>query len=276
MSDEIYYDSWKENRDIILEYNQVSLEDAGIVNVLGLAVDNLTREQSIVKVMNMIDSRGLYHVIFLNPYKIQRIRFNSDLRLIYNKASLYLTNGAGIQWAAKMLGSSIKERIPILSFIMDLVRIAEMKEYTIFLVGARPEIVEKAFFNIRKSFPKIRIVGRHGGYFSKAREEAIIEAIQKSEPDIIFIGMGFPKEDQWIYKLRSELKHGVIIGVGGSIDIISGMIKKAGPFFMTRGLDWFYRIITRPWRIGRFFMVMIFFINVIFRRFFKKKIIRRK
>ena len=270
MSDEIYYDSWKENRDIILEYNQVKLDDAGIVNVLGLAVDNLTRDQSIVKVMNMIDNKIISHVIFLNPYKIQKIKFNSDLRLIYSKASMYLTNGAGIQWAAKMLGSIIKERIPILSFMMDLIRIAEIKEYTIFLVGGKPETVERAFSNIRKSFPKIRIVGRHGGYFSAAREEAIIEAIQKSEPDIIFVGLGFPKEDQWIYKLKGELKRGVIIGVGGSIDIISGVIKKAPPFFMTRGLDWFYRIITRPWRIGRLFMLAIFAINVIFKRFFKK------
>lgn len=270
MSDEIYYDSWKENRDIILEYNQVKLDDAGIVNVLGLAVDNLTRDQSIVKVMNMIDNKIISHVIFLNPYKIQKIKFNSDLRLIYSKASMYLTNGAGIQWAAKMLGSIIKERIPILSFMMDLIRIAEIKEYTIFLVGGKPETVERAFSNIRKSFPKIRIVGRHGGYFSSVREEAIIEAIQKSEPDIIFVGLGFPKEDQWIYKLKGELKRGVIIGVGGSIDIISGVIKKAPPFFMTRGLDWFYRIITRPWRIGRLFMLAIFAINVIIKRFFKK------
>lgn len=270
MSDEIYYDSWKENRDIILEYNQVKLDDAGIVNVLGLAVDNLTRDQSIVKVMNMIDNKIISHVIFLNPYKIQKIKFNSDLRLIYSKASMYLTNGAGIQWAAMMLGSLIKERIPILSFMMDLIRIAEIKEYTIFLVGGKPETVERAFSNIRKSFPKIRIVGRHGGYFSAARQEAIIEAIQKSEPDIIFVGLGFPKEDEWIYKLKGELKRGVIIGVGGSIDIISGVIKKAPPFFMTRGLDWFYRIITRPWRIGRLFMLAIFAINVIFKRFFKK------
>ena len=271
MGDEIYYDSWKENRDIILEYNQVNLDDAKIVNILGLAIDNVTRDQSIVKVMNMIANRGLNHVIFLNPYKIQKIKFTSDLRLIYNKASMYLTNGAGIQWAARMLGSSIKERISTLSFMMDLIRIAEMKEHTVFLVGGKPETVERAFSNIRKSFPKIRIVGRHGGYFNADREKAIIEAIQKSEPDIIFVGLGFPKEDAWIYKLKGELKHGVIISVGGSIDIISGIIKKSPPFFMTRGLDWFYRTITRPWRIGRFLMVMIFFMNVIFKRLFKKK-----
>ncbi len=85
------------------------------------------------------------------------------------------------------------------------------------------------------------------------------------------MGLGFPKEDEWIYKLKNELKHGVIISVGGSIDIMSGIIKKAPPYFMTRGLDWFYRIITRPWRIGRFFMVMMFFANVIFKKLLKKK-----
>ncbi len=271
MGDEIYYDSWKENRDIILEYNQVKLDDVNIVNILGLAIDNVTRNQSIVKVMNMIDSRGLYHILFLNPYKIQKIKFNSDIRLIYSKANMYLTTGAGIQWAAEMQGSSIKERIPVLSFMMDLIRIAEIKEHTIFLVGGKPEIVERAFSNIRKSFPKIRIVGRHGGYFSKEREKSIIEAIQKSEPDIIFIGLGFPKEDEWIYMLKSELKHGVIISVGGSFDIISGVIRKAPPFFMTRGLDWLYRIITRPWRIGRLIMVAIFFVTVIWKRLVRKK-----
>ncbi|MFH0974155.1 MAG: WecB/TagA/CpsF family glycosyltransferase [Spirochaetota bacterium] len=271
MGDEIYYDSWKENRDIILEYNQVKLDDINIVNILGVAIDNVTRDQSIVKVMNMITAKGLYHIIFLNPYKIQKIKFNADLRVIYSKASMYLTNGAGIQWASEKLNSKIKERIPILSFMMDLIRIAEIKEHTIFLVGGKPEIVERAFFNIRKSFPKIRIVGRHGGYFSEEREKAIIEAIQKSEPDIIFVGLGFPKEDEWIYKLKSELKNGIIIGVGGSIDIISGVIKKAPPFFMMRGLEWFYRIITRPWRIGRLIMVVVFFMNVLFKRFFKNK-----
>lgn len=269
MGDEIYYDSWKENRDIILEYNQVSLDDVNIVNIAGMPVDNLTRDQSVVKTLNMIDKGGVHHLIFLNPYKLQKIKSNNDLNLIYSKASMYLNGGAGLQWAANILRNPLKERISTLSFMMDLVRVAEIKEYTIFMVGGKPEIVERANFNINKSFPKIRIVGRHGGYFSPDRELAIIQAIKKSEPDIIFVGLGFPKEEKWIYKLKSEIKKGVIIGVGGSIDIISGEIKKAPSYFMVRGLDWFYRIISRPWRVGRLIRVGSFFIQVIFKRIFK-------
>ena len=266
-----YYDSWKEDRDIILEYNQITLDSVTVVNILGVPVENITRNQSIVKVMKMIEKGGVNQVIFLNPYKIMRIRSNADLRHIISMTDMYLDGGAGLQWASKMLKHPIKERISVLSFMMDIIRVSEMKEYTIFLVGAKPEIVERTFANINKSFPKIRIIGRHGGYFKPEREKAIIEAIKKSEPDIIFVGFGFPKEDKWIFKLKKELKKGVIIGVGGSFDIISGEIKKAPPFFMEKGLDWFYRIITRPWRFGRLLRVKYFFFRIILKRIFKRR-----
>ncbi len=153
---------------------------------------------------------------------------------------------------------------------MELVRLAEIKEYTIFLVGGKPETAERAFFNIKKSFPNIRIVGRHGGFFDAEREKSVIEAIRKSEADIVFVGLGFPKEDRWIYNIKKEFKNTVFISVGGSLDTISGDTRKAPPYFMERGLDWFYRIITRPWRAGRLFRVGLFFISVIFRKIFSK------
>jgi len=265
--DTVYYDSYREERDLVLEYNQVSLEDAGVVNVMGIGVDNLTRAQAVVRVMDMIESGGVHHIISLNPYKIQRFKGNSDLKLISNKADMHLAGGAGIGWASRMLKSPVKERIPVLSLMMDIIRIAEIKEYSIFIVGAKPEVVEKAFFNIRKSFPKIRIVGRHGGYFNQDREKSVVEAMRKSEANIIFVGLGFPKEDKWIYKIHREFSKTVFISIGGCIDIVAGD-QKAPPFFMERGLDWFYRTITRPWRIGRLLRVGLFFLGSVFKRIF--------
>jgi N-acetylglucosaminyldiphosphoundecaprenol N-acetyl-beta-D-mannosaminyltransferase len=266
----VYYDSYKEERDLILEYNQVDLSDVKITNILGIGVDNITRAQAVVRVMDMIKTGGVFHIISLNPYKILRYKSNADLRVICGAADMRLAAGAGIQWAGKMLKTPLRERIPNLSFIMDIVRIAEIKEYSIFLVGGKPEIVERAFFNIRKSFPKIRIVGRHGGYFNAKREASVIEAMRKSEANIIFVGMGFPIEDKWIHKIKGEFKNAVFIGVGGSLDIISGEIKKAPSLFMEKGLDWFYRIITKPWRIGRFLRVLYFFIAVVVKRLLSK------
>lgn len=265
---DVRYDSWKEDRDLILEYNQVTLDDVRKVNILGIGIDNMTRMQAVVKVMKMIEGGGVHHIMSLDPYKLARIRSNSDLSLIAGRASMIIANGGGLGWAARMLRNPLKDRIPLIHFLMDIVRISEIKDYTIFLVGGKPETAEMAFSNIRKSFPKIRIVGRHGGYFNPEREKSVVEAIRKSEADIVFVGMGFPLEDRWIDKFRNEFTKTVFISAGGSIDIISGEILKAPPFFMDRGLDWFYRIITRPWRYTRLVRLKFFFLKVIWRRFF--------
>ncbi len=268
--DSISYSSYKEERDLILEYNQVSLDNAGIVNILDIGIDNITREQAVYKIIRMIEEKGVHHVITLNPYKLHRLRTNADLRLISDKANMHIASGAGVGWAAKFLKNPLKERIGLLSFMMEVIRLAEIKEYTIFLVGGKPEVAERAFFNIKKSFPNIRIVGRHGGFFDETREKAVIEAIRKSEANIVFVGLGFPKEDKWIYKIKGEFKNTVFISVGGSFDTISGEKRKAPSYFMENGLDWFYRIITRPWRIGRLLRVVLFFLTVVIRRVINK------
>ncbi len=267
-TDDVMYDSYKEERDLILEYNQVTLDDVRPVNIMGVGVDNMTRAQAVVKVMRMIEAGGIHHIIPLNPYKILRLRSNHDLGLIANKADMKLASGAGIPWASRMLKNPLKEQVHLISFLMDLVRIAEIKEYTIFLVGGKPETAEKAFFNIKKSFPGIRIVGRHGGYFTEEREKSVIEAIRKSEANIVFVGLGFPKEEKWIYQIKNEFKNVVFISVGGSIDIISGDIKKAPAFFMERGMDWLYRIITRPWRLGRLLRLAYYYPYFLVKRLF--------
>jgi N-acetylglucosaminyldiphosphoundecaprenol N-acetyl-beta-D-mannosaminyltransferase len=221
----VIYDSYKEDRDLILEYNQVSLADANVINMCGIGIDNLTRVQAVAKIIKMADAGGVHHVMSLNPYKMHRIRWNKDLMTISSKADVHLAAGSGMQAAAKILKSPIKERIPTISFMMDIIRISEMKEYPIFRVGGKPESTEQAFFNIKKSFPKIRIVGKHGGFFNAEREISVIEAMRKSHAKIIFIGMGFPKEDIWIDKIKKEFANSIFISIGGCIDIISGHDK---------------------------------------------------
>jgi len=266
IKDAIYYDSYKEDRDLILEYNQTSLADVNLVNILGIGIDNCTRQQAVVKVLRMIEEGGVHHVMALNPYKLHRLITNNDLNLIASKADLKIAVGAGLPWAASFLGKPLKERIHFVSFLMDIIRIAEIKEITIFMVGAKPEIIEQAYANIKKSFPMIRIVGRHGGYFNKERASNVIEAMRKSEAQIILVGLGFPKEDKWIYQIKNQFKNTVFIGIDGSIDIISGQKHKAPAFFMEKGLDWFYRIITRPWRYLRLLRLLLFYIQVVWQK----------
>ncbi len=265
-----YYDSYKEEKDLLLEYHQIDIDNLSVTNILGTGIDNVTRSQAVVKIMKMIETEKVHHVMCLNPYKVMRIKSNNDLNLISKTADMHIACGAGLQWASRMLKNPLKETISILSLMMDLVRVAELKEYSLFLVGAKPEIVEKAFFNIKKSFPKIRIVGRHGGYFNPEREKSVIEAMRKSEANIIFVGLGFPKEDQWVYKIKKEFSKTVFITIGGNIDIISGEIRKAPDYFMKNGTEWFYRIIAKPWRIGRLLRLLLFVLQITFKRIFSR------
>ena len=271
VNDDVYYDSWKEDRDLILEYNGIDLSDAGVSNILGAGVDNVTRSQAIVKVMKMIEDGGIHHIIPVNPYKLIRYRRNKDLNVIYSRADLKIASGAGVQWASRMVGYPLKERVDLLSFLMEFIRLAEIKEYSIFIVGGRPEVAEQAFFNIRKSFPKIRIVGRHGGFFNEERELSVIEAIRKSQANVVLVGLGFPIEDRWINKVRNNFKNAVFISVGGSLDVISGDNRKSPAFFAERGLEWFYRIITRPWRIGRLYRIFLFDAHLLLYGIFKRR-----
>ncbi|HPK44461.1 MAG TPA: WecB/TagA/CpsF family glycosyltransferase, partial [Spirochaetota bacterium] len=148
IKDAIYYDSYKEDRDLILEYNQTSLADVNFVNILGIGIDNCTRQQAVVKVLRMIEEGGVHHVMALNPYKLHRLITNNDLNLIASKADLKIAVGAGLPWTASFLGKPLKERIHFMSFLMDIIRIAEIKEITIFMVGAKPESIEQAYANI--------------------------------------------------------------------------------------------------------------------------------
>ncbi|MGL4370020.1 MAG: WecB/TagA/CpsF family glycosyltransferase, partial [Spirochaetota bacterium] len=117
---DVYYDSWKEDRDLILEYNGIDLNDAGVSNILGAGVDNVTRSQAIVKVMKMIEEGGVHHVIPVNPYKLIRYRGNNDLNAIYSKADLRIASGAGVMWASQKVGFPLRERVDLLSFLMEL------------------------------------------------------------------------------------------------------------------------------------------------------------
>jgi len=268
-----FYDSNKEDRDVILEYNNIPLNEVKPYDICGVPVWNFTMAEAIAQITALIEKGGVYHFISLDPYKLYKIKTDKSLKFIKDSAEGEVKNfatGAGVLWASKTLGSPLPETIPFFSFLMELIRLAEAKEYPLFFMGSKNEIVEKAFNNLKKSFPNLKIIGRHGGYFLSQREEDIVEAMRKSEPKIVFVGLGFPREDKWIQRIKVCFKNTIFISIGGSLDVISGQMKKAPDFFINRNLAWFYRIIIRPWRIGRFLGVLFFFFLVLLTKFFQK------
>lgn len=199
------------------------------------------------------------------------VRKGKKLHRITEKATMILAEGAGLQWAAARLGKVLKDRISTIALMMDLVRLCELRNYSIFMLGGKEDVIEKVYFTLSRHFPGVRIVGRHAGYMNPQRELMVKESIRKTSPNLIFLAMDFPEQEIWIENNTAFFGHSVIIGVSGSLDILSGKVRKAPNFFKLRGLIWLWRILSKPWRLFRFFRMVQFFTVVFFKSLFRKK-----
>lgn len=250
--------------DYILEYKSVDLANLRREDVLGVPVDNVTRNEAVAAVLEMIERKdGPHHLLFLDPIKLMRMRNSKKFGFIPDQARLILWDGAGIGWAAEKLGSPLKERIPMIAMLMDLVRLASKNNLTIYLLGSRMERLEKVFHNLQRSFPGVRIIGRQEGYFTRERELLIKESLRKSSPDIILLGMGFPYQEIWMRDNWQYLSNAVVIGVDGALDVLSGKEKKAPDFFQLRGLAWLWRTLSRPYLIDRWLGTLGFYLTTL-------------
>jgi len=262
----------KEDRDYLLEYKSIDIRRLSRIMLLDVAMDNVTRDEAVAVILDRIEKKkGPFHVFFADPIKLMQIRPGRRLNFIAEQAGLILADGAGLGWASIKLNSPLKERIPMIATLMDLIRLAAMKDFTIYLLGSRMDYIEKVFFNLQRSFPGVRIIGRQGGHFDSTREQLIKESLRKSSPDIIFLGMGFPLQEQWIRENQAYLGSAVVVGVDGAFDILSGQEKKAPDWAQTRGLAWFWRTISRPLLVDRMIAMIYFFILTRYRRFRLKR-----
>jgi len=170
---------------------------------------------------------------------------------IINEADLVVADGAGVVLAARLLGFGKIDRTPGFDMTKKLVTNPDKFPISFYLLGGKPGIAEKAAENILELSPSTRVAGCRDGYFSDEDEPAVIEEINKSGADALFVALGSPKAEKWIYRNRDKLRVPLCMGVGGTLDIIAGAKKPAPPFFRKHGLEWLYRLFREPWRAGR-------------------------
>lgn len=168
---------------------------------------------------------------------------------ILRSAQLILPDGSSLLWAAKALKKPLKARVTGIDLMQLLLPEAEKKGWTVFFLGAKQEILEKAVFNTLRNYPSLKLAGYHHGYFKN--DIIPLQVINQVKPDLLFVGMGAPKQERWLYQYKNQLECGVAMVVGGSFDILAGKTKRA-PFWMQkRGLEWLYRYLQEPARIKR-------------------------
>lgn len=177
--------------------------------------------------------------------------------------SIIIPDGVGTVLAAKLLKNPMKEKIAGIEVMKELLVKANLEKKSIYLIGAKEEIIEKCAKNIENEFNDLKICGLHNGYFDLNNCDDIINDIKVKKPWAIFIAMGCPRQEYFIEKYMDELPCKIFMGVGGSFDIFSGISKRAPKWMISSGLEWLYRVLKEPWRIKRLASIPKFLIKVL-------------
>ena len=225
--------------------------------ILGVGFDSVTMEDALDRAEVLISEKRGSYVCTPNPEIVWRAQTQPALMDAVNGADMVLPDGVGILWAAGKLGKKIPERVAGFDFITAL-----MKRFSgsVFLLGGRPGVAEKAAETIRAVYPGITVAGSCDGYYTD--ESEVLDRIRKASPDILLVCLGAPRQELWMAQHR-DLNVGLMAGLGGSVDILAGTVERAPLWWRKRGLEWLYRLLRQPWRIKRQLCLPLFMLTVL-------------
>ena len=232
------------------------------VNILGVAVDAVTMAEAVAAARAYMDERAGVMIATANAEMIMRATHDQDLCAILNAAALVVPDGAGTVWAAHHLGHAMPERVAGYDLVQELLREAPAERRRIYFFGSAPGVAEKAKAKAEQIYPGIEIVGVRNGFFSAADEAAIVEEIKAARPDLLLVALGVPKQEKWIHAHLAELGVPVAIGVGGTLDVMAGVMKRAPRWMQRAKLEWLFRGMLQPKRAGRLLALPKFVLKV--------------
>lgn len=235
------------------------------VNILGVNVDMVNIEQAADRIMEFFEEDKLHKVYTPNSEIIMQAYKNEDFKNMLNNAELLTADGIGVVYASKILGKPIKERAAGYDIACQVLSRIKDTEHSVYLFGGKPGVADKAKEKLETLYPGIKVAGMHDGYFKPEQENEIIEDINRSGADLLFVCLGAPKQEEWITRNADKLNVRVAMGIGGSLDVFAGTVLRAPEFYCKHGLEWFYRLIKQPSRAGRMLALPKFGITVIFK-----------
>jgi len=205
-------------------------------------------------------------LITANPEIVMYGKKEGGYHSILQEADFLIPDGIGIVIASKVLGYPLKQRLTGFDLMGRLLKLSHEKGYRVYFLGAEHGIIQQAVANIKKTFPDINIVGYHHGYFDWD-DPGLTREIMERKPDIVFVGLGFPRQEKWISMHMGKFEKGIFIGVGGSFDVWAGKVKRAPEIWQKLYLEWLYRLLKQPSRWKRMLVLPVFMLKVIKLRF---------
>lgn len=234
-----------------------SFMDRDLVKILGFNVDTFTFDEAVNYAFN-------HHgqIVTINPEMISAAQSNKDFAQIINSADLIVPDGIGVELGLKILGYKVR-RIAGIELGKELIVRFSKAGKKVAFVGAKPNVADKAIENLKNEIPELNVVYSHDGYFKD--DDVILNEIVNSEPDLVLVALGSPKQEFFIHSLKDKLPNATMIGLGGSFDVWAGVVERAPKIYQTLGLEWLYRTVKEPQRFKRIFPTLPLFVLKVFK-----------
>lgn len=223
-----------------------------VAKIMGIPFPKMTMDQTVQVLDEVIDQHKseLFHVVTGNPEIVMSCQHDQSLRSIVDEAGLVTADGIGIVMVSRLKGGHLPERVTGCDLLFKLLEAGNHKKWSFYFLGADDATSKRAAEVISQTYPNVSILGRHHGFFKQEDDARIVQEIQSLAPDFLIVALGAPYAERWIHKYKSKLNAKIAIGVGGSLDVIAGKVKRAPEVWQKLHAEWLYRLIKQPsrWR----------------------------
>ncbi|WP_312353345.1 WecB/TagA/CpsF family glycosyltransferase [Aminipila sp.] len=246
------------------------MEDSRRIRILDVPVDMVNNQQAMEIFKELMKKPGCDLIVTPNSEIIMNATKDQELKMLIEEAGLIIPDGIGLVYASKIIGQPLNERVTGVDFLNSILKYLEENGKSIYLLGSKPaneespSVADMAAENMLIKYPNLKIAGTHDGYFKKEEEADLVKNINESGADFLCAALGAPKQEKFIYEHRNEFTNiRAGIGVGGSLDVWAGVVKRAPIFYQEHGLEWLYRFVQEPSRYKRMAQLPLFMVKVI-------------
>ncbi|MFJ7728264.1 WecB/TagA/CpsF family glycosyltransferase [Neobacillus sp. NPDC097160] len=232
------------------------------VNILNVMFNSVNRENILNILTKRIEDNMKTFLVTANPEIVMQANQDHEYMKNIQQADYVIADGIGIIIGSKIIGDPLPERIPGFELMQELLKKGSDSHWSAYFLGAKQEVVEKAVENSKQQYPNLKIAGFHNGFFDWDSNQ-IQEEIKQLKPDLIFVALGLPRQENFIAKNLAQFDHGLFIGVGGSFDVLAGTVKRAPIIWQKLNLEWLYRLMKQPSRWRRMLVLPLFLMRML-------------
>ena len=244
------------------------------IQFLNCPIDPVTMEQVINQCITWCrEPRQSQTIVTVNATTLVMMQTDSKLYEACTNADLVVADGVPVVWTSWLLGTPLPERVAGVDLLDRLLAESSKHQLRVYFLGAKRDVLAKLVTLCREKYPGVLVVGYQDGYFSEAEYPAVIEKIQNSHTDFLFIGMPTPFKEVWSYQYKNKFNVPVILGVGGSFDVLAGFIRRGPQWMQKIGMEWFWRVMMEPRKLfKRHLVVNTLFIGSVWREWWGKNV----